>query len=132
MQACHDGHIDIARTAATAFGKQHHWQLVFERQAQKAVGFLVVAHALRACKNRRVIGKNGAALPSNAANACHHPIGWGIAHQIVGCATLALCSNGQRTVFRKAVRVTQVSDVFSRSAKPQRVAFGHHFGTVGV
>ena len=132
MQACHDGHINIARAAATAFGKQHHRQLVFERQAQKAVGFLVVAHALRACKNRRVIGKNGAALPSNAANACHHPIGWGIAHQIVSCAPLALGCNRQHAVFRKTVCVAQVSDVFSRSAKPQRVAFGNRFGAVGV
>ena len=132
MQACHDGHINIARAAATAFGKQHHWQLVFERQAQKAVGFLVVAHALRARKNGCVIGKNGAALAMDAANACDHPIGWGIAHQIVGCATLALGCNRQHAVFRKTVCVAQVSDVFSRSAKPQRVAFGYCFGTVGI
>jgi hypothetical protein len=92
----------------------------------------VVAHALRARKNRCVIRKNGAALTSDAANACHHPIGWCIANQIVSRSALALCGHGKRPVFRKTVQVAQVGYVFSRSAKPKRVAFGNRFGAVKV
>jgi hypothetical protein len=43
-----------------------------------------------------------------------------------------LCGNRKRAVFRKATRVAQVGNVFSRSAKAKRVAFGNRFGAVKV
>ncbi len=139
MQAGHDGHVDIARTAATALGKQHHRQLLLQRQAQQAVGFLVVAHALGAGQHGGVIGHHhgagriGAKLRLvDAADAGHHAVSRGVALQVFLAAPAALGGHCQRAVLDKAARVTQVGDVLPRAAQAQRVALGHGLGPAGV
>ena len=66
MQPGDDRHVDIARPAAAAFGEQHHRQLLRQRDAEQAVGLLVVAHALRAGEHGGVVGHHDARAPLGA------------------------------------------------------------------
>ena len=132
IQARDDGDIDITRSAAAAFGEQHHRQLVLQSDTQHAVGLLVVAHALCARQNREVVGHDDHALAMDAADAGDHAVGGRVAHQVVGAAAAALRGHGQGAVFDKRALITKISDVFASRAQPQGVAFGHGFGACSV
>ena len=132
VESCHDGHVHIAGSATTAFGEQHHRQLVLQRNGQHAVGFLVVAHALRAGQHRRVVRHEHHALALDLADAGHHAVGRRVAHQVVGRAAAALRGHGQGTVFDEAARIAQVGDVLARRAQAQGMALGHGFGALRV
>ena len=139
MQAGHDRHVDIARAAAAALGKQHHRQLLLQCQPQQAVGFLVVAHALGAGQHTGVVGHHHGARCVraklrlvDAADAGHHAVGRGVALQVVLAAPAALGGHRQRAVLDKAAGVAQVGNVLACAAQAQRVAFGHGLGSAGV
>jgi hypothetical protein len=70
--------------------------------------------------------------PVDAADAGHHAVGRGVAHQVVLAAPAALGGDGQRAVFQKATLVAQVGDVFARGALALRVAARHGLGAGGV
>ena len=132
MQTRHDGHVHIARATAATLGKQHDWQLVFQREAKHAVGLLVVAHALGARQHGGVIGHHYAGRAAHGGGAADHAVSRGVAHQVVLATALALRGHGQRAVFRKAAGVAQVGQVFAGGAHAQGVALGHGGGTTGV
>jgi hypothetical protein len=139
MQAGHDGHVGVARSAASALGKQHHGQLLIQRDAQHAVGLGVVAHALRARQHRGVVSHDHGAAglgpvdqAVDAADPGHHAVGRSVAHQVVFAAAAALGGHGQRAVFDETAFVAQVGDVLARRALAQRMAFGDRLGAARI
>ena len=68
----------------------------------------------------------------DAADAGHHAIGRGVAHQVVLAAPAALGRHGQGAVFDEAAFVAEVGDVFAGGALAQGVAPGHGVGAAGV
>ena len=102
-----------------------------QRDAQQPVGLVVVAHALGASQHGGVIGHHhGAAALGpkqravDAANAGDHAVGGRVGDQILFAAAAALRGHGQRAMLHERAFVTQVGNVFARSAPAQRVAFG--------
>ena len=132
VQAGDDGGVGVARPAAAAFGKQHDWPLLIERDAQHAVGLGVVAHALRAGQHGGVVGHHHGARglgpedgAVDAADARHHAVGGRVGDQVFQRAPARLRGNGQRAVFDEAALVAQILDVLARAAAALRVALGH-------
>ena len=132
VQARDDGHVHIPRPAPAAFGKQHHGQLVVQRDAQHAVGLLVVAHALGARQYGGVIGHGDNLLAVDLAQPGDHAIGGGVLYQVFFGAAAALRGYRQRTVFNKSVSIAQVCNVFAGAAQAQGVALGYGVGAAGV
>ena len=108
MQTRHDGHIHIARAAATAFGKQHQGQFVLQRQAQHAVGLLVIAHALGTSQYGGVVSHDHGRAAVHLAQTSDHAVGRRVLNQILFGAAAALRGYGQRAIFNEAARVAQV------------------------
>ena len=116
VQAGNDGHVHIARSATPALGKQHDRQLVLQRDAQHAVGLLVVAHALRTGQHGSVVCHGDDGLAVDLAQAGDHAVGRGVLDQIFGAAAAALGGHGQCAVFVEAAGVAQVGDVLAGAA----------------
>ena len=132
MQARDHGRIGIAGPAATAFGKQHHGQLLLQRDAQHAVGLGVISRPLGAGQHRGVIGHDHGARPLRAelgcidgAHARHHAVGRRVGHQIVEAAPACLRGNRQRPVFDEAACIAEIGDILTRAAAALGMAPGH-------
>jgi hypothetical protein len=132
MQSGDDGHVHVARSSPTTFGKQHDGQLVLQRQPQQAVGLLVIAHALGAGQDRCVVGHGYHLVTIHAADAGDHAVGRGVLDQVFLGAPAALRRNCQRAKFNKAAGVAQVGHVFARAAQALGVALGHSLGAAGI
>jgi hypothetical protein len=139
VQAGDDGHVDIARSAAAAFGEQHHRQLLLEGDAEHAVGLLVVAHALRAGEHGRVVGHDDGTRSLrperhrvDAADAGDHAVGGRVAHQVVETAPALLRGEGQRAVLDEAAAIAEVGDVLARGAQAERVTLGDRLGPARI
>ena len=106
---------------------------------EQPVGLLVVAHALRAGEDGRVVGHDDGArslgaerLAVDAADAGDHAVGRRVADQVVELAPAALRGERERAVLDEAAGVAQVGDVLARGAQAEGVALGDGVGTAGV
>jgi hypothetical protein len=112
VQPRHDRHVRVAGTSAAALREQHHRQFLRERDAQHAVGLLVVAHALRPGQHGGVVrhhdGACGIASDQggvHGADAGDHAVGGRVAHQVRFAPAAALRRDGQGAVFEEGARV---------------------------
>ena len=103
------------------------------RDAQHAVGLVVVAHALGAGQHRVVVGharRSAISRPEllgvDAADAGHHAVGRRVGDQVVERAAARLRGDRERAVFDEvaADRTSRKVDVLARGAAALRVALG--------
>ena len=130
VQTRHDRHVGVARSAATAFGKQQHRQLLLQGNTQQPICLLVVAHALRAGQDGGVIrhddraaGLRAEQRAVDAADTGDHAVGWGVFNQVFFTAAAALCCNGQGAILHERVGIAKIGNVFACAAQAQRMAF---------
>ena len=121
--------VGVAGPATATFGKQHHWQPFSGGQIEDAVGFGMVAHALRSGQHGVVVGHHdrlGRRSPepvrADRGQAGDQTVGRGVGDQVVFRAPAALRGNRQRAVLDEAVGVDQVGDVLPRGAATLRCA----------
>ena len=139
VQAGDDRHVDVAGPAAAALGEEHHRQALLARDLEQPVGLLVVAHALRAGEDGRVVGHDDGArslgaerLAVDAADAGDHAVGRRVADQVVELAPAALRRERERAVLDEAAGVAEIGDVLARGAQAEGVSLGDGVGPAGV
>ena len=107
------GHVGVAGPAAAAFGEQHHRQLAAGGQIEDAIGFGMVAHALRTGQDGVVVRQHSRLDAADFRHPGDQTIGRGVGDQVLLRTPAALRGDRQRAVFDETPRVHQIGDVLS-------------------